>query len=344
MAKPLRVGIVGAGYFSRFHYDSWTRIPETTLVACTNRDRAKAEAMAAAHGAPVVYDDLTAMLDGADLDVLDVVTPPETHLDTIREAAKRGIKVVCQKAFCRSLDEAREAAEVAEAAGVPVIVHENFRFQPWHREIRRLVAAGELGTVYQASFRLRPGDGQGREAYLDRQPYFQQMPRFLVHETAIHFVDTFRFLLGEVSAVYADLRRLNPVIAGEDAGLILFDHTNGSRSVFDGNRLSDHRAANRRLTMGEMIVEGERGVLRLDGEGGLWRRAHGSNDEMPVPFAWQNHGFGGDCVRALNQGAVDFFLGRGPSENLARDYLPNLVIEEAIYRSAESGHKQVLAF
>ena len=36
-------------------------------------------------------------------------------------------------------------------------------------------------------------------AYLERQPYFQTMPRFLVHETAIHLVDVFRFLLGEIS-------------------------------------------------------------------------------------------------------------------------------------------------
>ena len=67
------------------------------------------------------------------------------------------------------------------------------------------------------------GDGWGDNAYLDRQPYFQTMPRLLVVETAIHWIDTFRFLFGEVDAVYARLRRINPAIAGEDAGLICFD-------------------------------------------------------------------------------------------------------------------------
>ena len=95
-----------------------------------------------------------------------------------------------------------------------LVVHENFRFSPWYREIRRLIEDGAIGTVYQASFRLRPGDGQGPAAYLDRQPYFQSMERFLVHETAIHFIDTFRYLLGEPESVYADLQRLNPAILG----------------------------------------------------------------------------------------------------------------------------------
>ena len=86
-----------------------------------------------------------------------------------------------------------------------------------------MLQARALGEVYQITFRLRPGDGQGPEAYLERQPYFQTMERFLVHETAIHFIDVFRFLLGEEpSTVYASLRRLNPAIKGEDAGLMLF--------------------------------------------------------------------------------------------------------------------------
>ena len=35
--------------------------------------------------------------------------------------------------------------------------------------------------------------------------------------------------------------------------------------MFDGNRLADHKAENRRLTMGEMLIEGSKGTLRLNG-------------------------------------------------------------------------------
>lgn len=334
MGTPTRVAVAGAGYFSRFHYDAWSRMSDVALVAAADRSLGKARELAARHQVPQVYDDVRTMLDESRPDLLDIVTPPATHFELIRLAAERRIDAICQKAFCSSLEEAREATALAEAAGIRVFVHENFRFQPWHREAKRLVTSGRLGEVFQVTFRLRPGDGQGPAAYLDRQPYFQQMPRFLVHETAIHLVDTFRCLFGEVSAVYADLRRLNPVIAGEDAGLIVFEFTSGARGLFDGNRLVDHGARNRRLTMGEMLVEGSAAVLSLDGDGGLWLRDHGRNECERVAFTWTDQGFGGDCVHGLQRAAIDALAGRGPAENLARDYLSNLVVEEAIYRSA----------
>ena len=74
--------------------------------------------------------------------------------------------------------------------------------------------------------------------------------------------------------MFARLRRLNPAIAGEDAGLVLFDFNCGAAGLFDGNRLVDFPAANPRLTMGEMTLEGSAARLRLDGFGRLWLRPH----------------------------------------------------------------------
>ena len=190
-------------------------------------------------------------------------------------AAARGLAVLCQKPLAPTLDEARDIVALAESAGIRLIVHENFRFQPWYRHAKALLDAGRLGRPHAIAFRLRPGDGQGARAYLDRQPYFQNMPRFLIHETGIHFVHVFRFLFGEVAAVTARLRQLNPAIAGEDAGYVVFEFENGAGGLFDGNRLNDHVAENCRLTMGEMWLEGSEGVLRLDGDGRLWLKFHG---------------------------------------------------------------------
>ena len=221
MAETLKVVTIGAGYFARFHHEAWSRMPRARLAAICDLDRDKAEAAAQEVGVETVYDDPAELLARERPDLVDIATPPASHRDLVALAASEGIDVVCQKAFTRSLDEARETVAIAEGAGVTLAVHENFRFQPWFREIRRLVDERAFGDLYAVSFRLRPGDGQGPRAYLDRQPYFQGMERFLVHETAIHLIDTFRFLCGGCEAVYADLRRLNPAIAGEDAGVIL---------------------------------------------------------------------------------------------------------------------------
>ena len=269
-------------------------------------------------------------------DLVDVATPPDTHLDLVAESLAAGRPTVCQKPFAGGLEGAREAVRLAEAAGVPLVVHENVRFQPWYRAMRREIAAGRLGTVLQATFRLRPGDGQGPDAYLGRQPYFRTMPRLLVHETAVHWVDTFRYLLdGEPRRVFADLRRINPAVAGEDAGTVLMDFGE-ARALFDGNRHLDHAARDTRLTLGEALVEGTAATLALDGAARLSRRAHGETATAAIPLRL-GEGFGAGCVGALQAHVVDHVLRGAPLENEARHYLANLEIVEAIYRSAAEG-------
>ena len=339
---PIRVAGIGAGYFSAFHYDAWARNPDAALVGLADRDIAKATEMAARHGDPPAFDSLGAMIAAARPDLIDIITPPPAHFALIEEASRAGVPIICQKPFCTRIGEARKAVALAAERGVPLVVHENFRFQPWYRKIARLLAEGVCGEVYQITFRLRPGDGQGPRAYLDRQPYFQTMERFLVHETAIHWIDTFRFLLGEPAWVFADLRRLNPAIRGEDAGLIIFGFADGRRALFDGNRLGDHPAENRRRTMGECLVEAEKAALRLDGDGRLWRRDFGANDWNPVAYDAPAEGFGGDCVYALQRHVTDHLITGTPLENEAAQYLTNLEIEQAAYRSAERGCKIVL--
>jgi predicted dehydrogenase len=141
--------------------------------------------------------------------------------------------------------------------------------------------------------------------------------------------------------VFARLRRLNPHIRGEDAGLVLFEFASGAAGVFDGNRLVDFVADDPRLTMGEMLLEGAGGTLRLDGFGRLWLKPHKGPEREHV-YAWQNRGYGGDCVHALQRHVVAHLQGGAPLENSDAAYLRNLEIEEAIYRAASSGQWQAL--
>ncbi len=340
MTRKLRVATTGSGYFSQFHYNGWRRMADAgdiDLVAICNRTRSKAEGFAERYGIAAVYQDFEAMLADADIDLVDVITPPQTHADYVRAAVDKGVAVICQKPFTPDLQQAEKLVAHIEAAGGRVFIHEDFRFQPWYPKIKSLIDDGAIGVPYQASFRLRPGDGQGPDAYLGRQPYFQKMPRFLVHETAIHLIDTFRFLFGEVVSVFAQLNRLNPAIAGEDAGIILFNFADGKRALFDGNRLADHAADNRRLTMGEMRIEGAGGTITLDGFGTIRLRPFGDKHAREISYDWNDIDYAGDCVYLTNKHIVDHLRHGVPAMNTASEYLANLRIEEAVYRSAETG-------
>lgn len=341
--KTLRVAVAGAGYFCQFQLDGWRRIPGVDLVGICNRDRAKAEALAARFGIGRVFGELAPMLDETAPDLVDVVTPPVTHAEYVGAAARRGITTICQKPFGRTYAEAKTLADAAARAGITLAVHENFRFMPHFREMKRLLDAGQLGALHSVAFRLRPGDGQGADAYLARQGYFQRMPRFLVFETAIHLVDTFRFLAGEVDAVTARLRRINPVIAGEDAGYIIFEFANGATGLFDGNRLNDHVSGNPRRTMGECWLEGEKGVLRLDGDARLWWKPHQQPETEHAYDRGRDDTFGGGACDALQAHVVRHLREGAPLENSGADYLANMRIMEAIYTSHEQGRRIEIA-
>ena len=330
---PVRVAVVGAGYFAQFHQEAWARLPGTKLVGIADLDGEKAANAAAKYGVPV-FSDHEELFDVTKPDLVDIATPPASHLELVNAVAVRGLPAICQKPLAPTLAMAQEVVAMAENAGTLLVAHENFRFQPWYREMRCLISNGRLGNLHGVSFRLRPGDGQGPLAYLSRQPYFQHMARFLVHETAIHFIDTFRFLLGEVSGVTARLRRLNSHIVGEDAGIIVFDFATGQTGLFDGNRLNEHVAENTRLTMGEMWLEGSAGVLRLDGCGRLWWKPQGGKEALH-PYSWPDTGFAGDSVHALQAHVISHLRDGTYLENSAREYLRNIEIEEAVYRSAK---------
>ncbi len=332
---PLRVACVGAGYFSRFHYASWARMPDVRLVGAADLNREAAMAT----GLPA-FDSAEEMIRATRPDILDVILPPQAQAEVLRAGLHAGVPtIICQKPFCRSLDEALAFAGDAQCLGTNLIVHENFRFMPWYRAIREAISDGRIGTPMQAVFRLRPGDGQGPDAYLDRQPYFRQMPEFLVHETAVHWIDTFRFLFGTPTAVYADLRRRNPAIAGEDAGFVLFDHPGGVQCCFDGNRHLDHASDNLRRTMGEALFEGSGGSLTLFGDGRVEHRAFGARHGKVILPSDDSDGFGGDCVHHLQRHVVAAHRGAGEFENPAHDYCEVIRIRDAIYLSARERRK-----
>lgn len=333
----LTAAVLGAGYFASFHHEAWDRMEGVRLVGVANRTIEKAEAT----GFPA-FSSLNEMFARIGVpDIIDVATPPESHVAAVKDAIAAGCRmIICQKPFCVDVDEAEALTEFAEAAGVNLVIHENFRWQPWYRAMKSAMERGDIGEVLQGTFRLRPGDGQGPEAYLDRQPYFQRMEKFLVRETAVHWVDTFRYLFGPVRSVYADLRKVNPVIAGEDAGYILFDHGGGVRSVFDGNRLLDHRAEHTRTTMGEALIEGTGGALTLLGDGSVWLRKFRATEETCLLPAYDRSHFGGDCVFLLCEHVAQFMRGETELENTARDYLKVVEMENAIYKSSETGCRQ----
>lgn len=332
--KKLRGVCLGAGYFSRFQYEAWARIPEVEIVALANRDVAKARDAAARHGIPRAYawSDLAAMLDAEKPDFVDIITPPETHLEAVRLAAARGIAIICQKPVAPTWDECVAVVETVRRTGVRFMVHENFRWQPWYREMRRQIDAGTIGELFSIAVRTRLGDGWPADAYLARQPFFRTYPRLFCYETGIHFLDTFRYLGGEISSVYSRLQKRNPAIAGEDAAQIVCGFASGATALLDASRYNESDAADARYTFGTVRLDGNQGHLELDLDGNLTLKLLGQPSRR-LDYPHSRVGFAGDCVYALQRHFVDRMLDGAPFESTGEDYLKSTALMEACYRS-----------
>ncbi|MEM6469169.1 MAG: Gfo/Idh/MocA family oxidoreductase [Planctomycetota bacterium] len=335
--KKLKGVAVGAGYFSQFHFEAWSRLEAVDFAAICDLNREAAQESADKFGVPKVHVDFCEMLDAEKPDFVDVITRPDSHLALTQEAASRGVAVICQKPLAPTMDESRRLVAVAENAGIPFMVHENFRFQPWYREIRRLVDEERIGDrLHSISTHTRTGDGWQKDAYLSRQPYFRTMPKFLIFETGVHFIDTFRFLGGEVDGVFASVRTLNEEIVGEDAGTLFFEFENGARGLWDANRFNESNVLNPRYTFGQTLVEGNGGSIRLYPDGKLTVQRLGEM-EREHRYDPSTKNFAGDCVYNTQQHFTECLLQDLSFETSGTEYLKTLLVQDAAYASAETG-------
>lgn len=325
--------MVGAGFFAGFQAEAWTRISAAGITAVADLDRQKAQAFADRWGIAGVYADPAEMFERERPDFVDIVTGPDTHAPLVHMAAEHKVAVVCQKPMAPAYQDCVAMVQACERNGVRLLMHENWRWQPWYREVKRLEDAGLLGRVFHIAFRMRTGDGRGPEPYTV-QPYFRQMKRFLVYETLVHFLDTFRFLGGEIGSVYCRLARLNPRIAGEDYTLIHLAFASGVNGVIDANRISGPVPLD--PAFGTLHLEGDRAALRMSPEGRLWLTVYG-NAEQEHEYRIPKEGYRGDSVKATQEHLVDCLRDGRPCESEGRDYLATVRAVEACYRSAQSG-------
>lgn len=343
--KKLKGVCIGAGYFSQFHFEAWQRIETVEIVAICDLNITKAEEACRQFGISKFYTDYEEMFVSEHPDFVDVITAPQTHVEIIEKAATMGVHVICQKPLAPTLQESLQLADIVRDSDIRFMVHENFRFQPWHRELKKLISERTIGErLFSVNVRMRMGDGWQNDAYLSRQPYFREMERLLIYETGIHFIDVYRYLLGEIDSVYAKLKTLNKAIKGEDFAWVHFDFNSGALGLFDGNRYNESTAENPRLTFGAMLIEGEKGSLRLYEDGRITIQKLGGVEEVH-DYAFEDINFAGDCVFRTQLHFVRNLLSGDSFETSVEDYLKNISVQEAIYESAKSGNPvQVKAY
>jgi predicted dehydrogenase len=231
-AKPLKVALAGAGMISWHHLVGWRSLGERVrLVAVCDPDAAKAAKRAEEFSIRHVYSDADAMFAAEAIDALDVASPRQTHAEWVDAAAARGIDVLCQKPMTPTFAESEALVRRVEGK-LRFMVHENWRFRPWYRELKRWIAAGDLGDVLLARMAIITSgllpDASGRRPSLERQPFMQHEERLMIAELLIHHLDVMRFLCGELSVVAARAARTIADVRGETLAAIFLETVSGA--------------------------------------------------------------------------------------------------------------------
>jgi predicted dehydrogenase len=238
MATPLRIALAGAGMISAHHLTAWRNLgARVEVAAICDPDLARARKRADEFAIAKVYPDAASLLAGETLDALDIATPRETHAAWVEAAASRGIAVLCQKPLTPTLGEA-EALIRRLSGKIRLMVHENWRFRPWYRELKAWVAAGELGEIRLATMAMINSgflpDEEGTRFALVRQPFMQHEARLMIAEVLIHHLDVMRYLCGALRVVGARACHTVDDIRGETLATIFLETASGAPVVVNG--------------------------------------------------------------------------------------------------------------
>lgn len=329
----MRAGLIGCGFFSRNHAAAWRDLG-VELVLC---DRApdRAERLAREFGVARWYPDAAEMLAAERLDFVDIATTVESHRPLVEACAAARLPMICQKPFARDAADGRAMVEAARSANVPLLVHENFRWQTPMLEVARDLKRDAIGTPRFARISFR----HAFDIYAN-QPYLATEPRLALVDVGVHVLDLARFFMGEVTRLYCRTQRLNSRVAGEDAATLVLDHASGAVSVVEISFFAHldpdpfpqtlvHIGGDR----GSIdLAEGYRLAVTRDG------RTERRSVDPPVP-AWGERPWHviQDSVINIERHWLECLTGRATPAPSGADNLKTLELVFAAYESAASG-------
>lgn len=332
LSSPLRVGLIGCGFFGVNHAHGWGMVEGAELAALCDRDLDRAAAMAERVAPVPVFDDLARMVEEASIDVLDIATSPETHAALVAQAAALGRPAIVQKPLAPTFAAAETAVRAMDGAGLPFMVHENFRFQAPLAALIDAVRAGAVGPVTYARVAFRTG----HDIYAG-QPYLARAERFILMDVGVHVIDVARAVAGDVASITCELQSIREGIAGEDSAAMLLRHDSGAVSVVEcsyASPLPDDPFPDVLVT-----VEGRDGAIVLEAGGTITLRS-GSDERRwnanPPVAPWMQTPWQvvQDSVVRTQQHFIDALRAGQEPDTSGWDNLCTLAAVEAAYEAA----------
>ena len=202
----LRIGLVGYGSAGRGIHARLIREAGLAVSAVVVRDSGRAQSAREDWPGVRIFADLNAMLASADhLDLVVVASPSGLHVEHALAVIASGTALVLDKPIAPSAEGAATIIEAASAAGVPLSVFQNRRWDEEQLTLRALLARGDLGQVHRFERRWE----RWRPEPMDRWKENDPVGGGLLLDLGAHLVDSAVECFGPVTSVYAEMRSLN---------------------------------------------------------------------------------------------------------------------------------------
>ncbi|MBO8163517.1 MAG: Gfo/Idh/MocA family oxidoreductase [Brevibacillus sp.] len=287
--KQVRIGMVGYKFMGKAHSHAFRDIPfffDTEVVpvlkAIAGRDEQGVRQAAEKMGWDSYETDWRRLIERNDIDVIDIVTPNNTHAEIAIAAAKAGKHVICEKPLALTLEESVQMLEEVKKAGVVHMVCHNYRFAPAVQFAKKLIDQGRLGRIFHIRATFLQDWLMSPEFPLIWRLRKEVSGSGTLGDLGAHIIDLARFLVGEFDEVVGmmetfvkkrplgemDMNLKGRAESGkwgevnvDDASVFMARFENGALGVFEATRFSrGNRAGNR------FEINGEKGSIRWDME------------------------------------------------------------------------------
>ncbi|MGD0731016.1 MAG: Gfo/Idh/MocA family oxidoreductase [Terracidiphilus sp.] len=371
--KTLNIGLVGYGFMGRTHSNAFLQAPRffdlpyrPVLKAVCARNADRVRDFADNWGYESVETDWRAMIERADIDLIDIASPNNTHSEIAIAAARAGKMVLCEKPLGRTLAESKSMVDAVDAAAVRNMVWYNYRRVPAVVLLKELIDEGRFGRIfhYRSQFlqdwtisRDLPQGGEGLWR-LDAAVAGSGVTGDLL----AHNIDMALWLNGPITEVtgmtetFIKERKHNltgkvEAVNIDDASSFLARFANGSTALFEATRYARGHKAQFTLEINGEFASAKwnlHDLHRLEffdhrDEGRLrgWRSIHVTDGDHPYMKNWWVPGLQIGYEHTFIHQAADFLQAAGRDRQVAPDFRDGLAVDyvtNAVLSSAKTKH------
>jgi myo-inositol 2-dehydrogenase / D-chiro-inositol 1-dehydrogenase len=232
---PIKIAILGAGFISEIHCESYHRfVPNAEVIAVYTRNAEKAQSFAQKNSIPQWYDNLDAIIQSSGADVIDICLPNFLHAEATLKAAAAGKHIIIEKPLAVTLEEADAMISACKKAGVKLMYAEELCFAPKYERVRQMVNEGAIGDIYMLK-QSEKHSGPHSDWFYD----VNLSGGGVLMDMGCHGIAWFRWMLknAKVKSVYATMSTVyhKQRTKAEDNSVVIIEFENGVTGVVENS-------------------------------------------------------------------------------------------------------------